>query len=63
MYMFIEMKLTEKVNDESTVAETTSASMEEGNAMRESDRKSNAGENSSGVGVGVAEVYQNRFLS
>lgn len=50
------MKLTEKVNDESTIAETTSASMEEGNAMRESDGKSDASENSSGVGVRVAEV-------
>lgn len=56
------MKLTEKVNDESTIAETTSASMEEGYAMRESDGKSDASENSSGVGVRVPEVYQNRFL-
>lgn len=57
------MELTEKVKDESAVAETTSAFMEEGNAMRESYRKSNAGENSSCVGVGVAKVYQDRFLS
>ncbi|KAL0814218.1 hypothetical protein Bca101_070661 [Brassica carinata] len=48
---------------ESAVAETTSAFMEEGNAMWESYRKSNAGENSSSVGVGVAKVYQDRFLS
>jgi hypothetical protein len=53
---------TVEVNDESTVTETTSASMEEGNAMRESDRKSNSSKNSSGVGVRVAEVYQYRFL-
>ncbi|WZZ05504.1 hypothetical protein YC2023_091425 [Brassica napus] len=56
------MELTEKVKDESAVAETTSAFMEEGNAMRESYRKSNAGENSSCVGVGVAKVYQDRYI-
>lgn len=56
------MGLTEEVNDESTVTETTSASMEEGNAMRKSDRKSYSSKNSSSVGVRVADVYQYTFL-